>query len=106
MSAKAAGQCLRSGSGNGAYKTRRGSRSRFLPGSGQRSLALVDGLDVLRWEVAHVSVATAPPARGVGAVEEFDDVAAQEAQLGGVVWSEVVESVGVVGALQGGGERG
>lgn len=69
---------------------------------GRRSLALVDGLDVLRREVAHVSVATAPPARGVGAVEELDDVAAEEAQLGGMVRSEVVESVGVVGALQGG----
>lgn len=82
-------------------KTRRGAEAEVLS-DGQRSLALVDGLDVLRREVAHVSVATAPPARGVGAVEEFDDVAAKEAQLGGMVRSEVEESVGVVGALQGG----
>lgn len=72
---------------------------------GQRSLALVDGLDVLRREVAHVSVATAPPASGVGAVEEFDDVAAQEAQLGGMVRREVEERVGMVGALQGEGRE-
>lgn len=49
-----------------------------------------------------MSVATAPPARGVGAVEEFNDVAAKEAQLGGMVRGEVEESVSVVGALQGG----
>lgn len=44
-----------------------------------RSLAVVNGLDVLRREVAHVSMATAPPAQRVGAVNEFDDVTAQEA---------------------------
>lgn len=43
------------------------------------SLAVVDGLDVLRGEVAHVSVAAAPPAQGVGAVQQLDDVAAKEA---------------------------
>lgn len=52
-----------------------------------------------------MSVATAPPARGVRAVEELDDVAAKEAQLGGMVRREVEECVGVVGALQGGRDR-
>lgn len=44
-----------------------------------RSLAVVKGLDVLRGEVAHMSMAAAPPAQRIGAVNEFNDVAAQEA---------------------------
>ena len=64
------------------------------------SLAVVNGLDVLRREVAHSSVAPAPPARLVGAVHKFNDVAAQEPQLRLLVRGEVEQSVGVVGALQ------
>lgn len=66
---------------------------------------MVNGLDVLRGEVAHVSMATAPPAQRIGAVNEFDDITTQEAQLGGVVGGEVEESVGVMGTLWGGEER-
>lgn len=60
---------------------------------------MVNGLDVLRREVAHPPVAAAPPAQRIGAVEEVDDVAPEEAQLGGVVGGEVEQSVGVVRAL-------
>lgn len=48
-------------------------------GSTDGSLALVNRLDILRREVAHVPMATAPPAQRIRAVNEFDDVAAQEA---------------------------
>lgn len=71
------------------------------------SLAVMNGLDVFRREEAHVSVATSPPAQRVGAVEQLDDVAAEEAQLGGMVRREVVEGVAVMGTLQRvGGKRG
>lgn len=40
---------------------------------------MVNGLDVLRGEVAYVSVAAAPPAQRIGAVHEFDDITSQEA---------------------------
>lgn len=58
-----------------------------------------NGLDVLRREVAHVPMATAPPAHRIGAVNEFDDITTLEAQLGRVVGGEVEESVGVMGTL-------
>lgn len=61
---------------------------------------MVNRLDVLRREVAHVSVATTPPAQRIRAVNEFDDVTAQEAQLRGVVGREVEEGVCVVGTLR------
>lgn len=57
---------------------------------------MVDRLHILWGEVAHMSVAAAPPAQRVGAVDEFDDVAAQEAELRGVVGGEVEESVGMM----------
>lgn len=55
-----------------------------MPGSQERwkcvgSLAVVNRLDILRGKVAHVSMATAPPAQCVGAVNELDDVSPQEA---------------------------
>lgn len=64
------------------------------------SLAVVNGLDVFWWEEAHVSVATSPPAQWVWAVKQLDDVASEEAQLGGVVRREVEEGVAVVRTLQ------
>ena len=67
---------------------------------------MVDGLDVLRWEEAHAPVTAALPALQVGAVEEVDDVAAHEAQLGDVLRVEVEEGVGVAGSLRGGGTHG
>lgn len=62
---------------------------------------MVNGLDVFRREEAHVSVATSPPAQRIGGVEQLDDIAAEEAQLGGVVRREVEEGVGVVRTLRG-----
>lgn len=63
------------------------------------SLALVYGLDVLRGEVAHASMATSPPASWVRAVDEFNGIAALEVELRGVLRGEVEQSAGVVGAL-------
>lgn len=62
-------------------------------------MALVNRLDILRREEAHVSMATTPPAQRIGAVNEFDDVTTQEAQLRGVVGGEVEEGVCMVGTL-------
>lgn len=63
------------------------------------SLALVNWLHVFRREVTHVASAAPPPARGVGAVNEFNDITAQEAQLGWVVGGEVVEGMCVMWTL-------
>lgn len=61
---------------------------------------LENGLNVFRGEVAHTSVTPAPPAYRVRAVNEFDDITTQEAQLGGVVRVEVKESMGVMRTLR------
>jgi len=67
---------------------------------------VVNGLDILRGEVAHTSVATALPALGVGAVQQVDEVAAQEWQLGGLLRRKVEQSGRVVRPLQRGGGVG
>lgn len=54
-----------------------GSDAYLIDGVG--SLALVNGLDVFWGEVAHMSLATTSPAQRIGAVEELDDITAQEA---------------------------
>lgn len=61
---------------------------------------MVNELDVFRREEAHVSVATTPPAQRIRAVEHLDDIAAEEAQLVGMVRREVEEGMGVMRALQ------
>lgn len=65
---------------------------------------MVNRLDVFWREEAHVSVATSPPAQRIRAVEQLDDVAVEEAQLGGMVRCKVEKGVGVMRALQRVGE--
>lgn len=62
---------------------------------------MVDGLDVLRREEAHAAMTAAFPALRVGAVQQVNDIATHEPQLGDVLRGEVEESVGVTCSLRG-----
>lgn len=62
-------------------------------------VSVVKGLDARRWKDPHSTPAAPPPAQGARAVQQVDDVPAQEVQVGGVVGGVVTERMGQAGFL-------
>lgn len=68
------------------------------------SPSVVERLHVLRREDPHSASAAPPPAQRAGAVQQVDDVAAAEAEVGLLRGHVVAEGVSQAGPLQGGRE--
>lgn len=70
-------------------------------------MSQVHGLDIAAWEEAEVPTQLAPPPVGVRALQNLDDVATAEAELGGVLGREVELGLGKTGLgwLQGEGRH-
>lgn len=72
------------------------------------SPSVVERLHVLRREDPHSASAAPPPAQRAGAVQQVDDVAAAEVEVGLLRGHVVAEGVSQAGPLQGGrqGDKG
>lgn len=55
--------------------------------------SVVQRLHVFRWKDPHSASAATPPAQGARAVQQVDDVTAQEVEVGGVRGGVVAEGV-------------
>lgn len=62
-------------------------------------VSVVKRLDARRREDPHPTSAATPPAQGAWAVQQVDDVSAQEVQVGGVRGGVVTEGVSQAGFL-------
>lgn len=56
-------------------------------------MSVVKHLDVFRWKDSHSAAAAPSPAQRIGAVQQVDDVTAQEVEMGGFRRSVVTQCV-------------